>query len=103
LTISRGDSEIWRGIPEVLVVHDQHEVNRQRLIIKDNRLVGAILVGDQTLSGTLRHLIEEQVNIGPILPALRIPDVNVADLLRRLPAPPSGGLQHVRAPVRAPR
>jgi nitrite reductase (NADH) large subunit len=103
LTISRGDSEIWRGIPEVLVVHDQHEVNRQRLIIKDNRLVGAILVGDQTLSGTLRHLIEEQVNIGPILPALRIPDVNVADLLRRLPAPPSGSLQHVRTPVRAPR
>jgi len=83
VTIARGDSEVWRGIPDVLVVHDAHEVNRQRLVIKDNRLVGAVIVGDQTLSPLVQRLIAEQVDIGPILPALQSPHVHIAEVLRR--------------------
>ena len=83
VTIARGDSEVWRGIPDVLVVHDEHEINHQRLVIKDNRLVGAVIVGDQTLSPLVQCLIAEQVDIGPILPALQSPHVHIAEVLRR--------------------
>jgi len=83
LTVSRGDSEVWRGIPQVLAVNLQHEVNRQRLMIKDRRLVGAILFGDQSVAPVLQWLIEEQVDIGPMLPDLQVPDTNLADLLQR--------------------
>lgn len=85
LTISRGDSEVWRGVSGALSVQDHHEVNRLRLMIKDERLVGAILIGDQTLSPWLRRLIERQADISPILPSLRSRSVSLADLVRRLP------------------
>jgi len=83
VTIARGDSEVWRGIPDALVVHDEHEVNRQRLVIKENRLVGAVIIGDQTLSPLIQRLIADQVDIGPILPALRSPHVHIAEVLHR--------------------
>ncbi len=82
LTISRGDSEVWRGIPDVLVVHDHHAVNRQRLMVKDNHLIGAVIIGDQTLSPIVQRLVERQTDIGPILPALRAADGHIADVLR---------------------
>jgi nitrite reductase (NADH) large subunit len=85
VTISRGDSEVWRGIPNVIVVYDHHEINRQRLIIKENRLVGAIIVGDQTLSPLVEHLIQQRVDIGAIVPALKTAGANLVDILHRLP------------------
>lgn len=84
LTISRGESEVWRGIPNVIVVHDQHEVNRQRLSIKDNRLVGAIIVGDQSFSRTIYRLIRDQVDVTPYLAALQAPHVNLAHVLQQI-------------------
>jgi NAD(P)H-nitrite reductase large subunit len=83
LTISRGDSEVWRGFPQVLVVNLQHEINRQRLIIKDRRLVGAILFGDHTVAPLLQRMITEQVDIGPMLGDLQVPDAKLTDLLQR--------------------
>ena len=84
VTISRGDSEVWRGIPNVIVVHDQHEVNLQRLVLQENRLVGAVLVGDQTPSAIVRQLIRERVDIRAYLPALQAPHAHLADILQRI-------------------
>ena len=84
LTISRGDSEVWRGIPNVIVVHDQHEVNRQRLTLQGNRLVGAIIVGDQSLSSLIYQLIQDRVDVGPYLPDLQAPDANLAHVLQQI-------------------
>jgi NAD(P)H-nitrite reductase large subunit len=84
LTISRGDSEVWRGIPNVIVVHDQHEVNRQRLVIKNNCLVGAIIIGDQSLSGTIYRLIRDRVDVRPYLAALQAPHVDLVQVLQRI-------------------
>jgi NAD(P)H-nitrite reductase large subunit len=83
LTISRGDSEVWRGIPNVIVVHDQHEVNRQRLVLQENRLVGAIIIGDQTLSPIIGQLVRDRVDIGSYLPALQAPHANLAKVLQQ--------------------
>jgi hypothetical protein len=84
VTISRGDSEVWRGIPDVIVVHDQHEVNRQRLVLQGNRLVGAILIGDQTCSPIVSQLVRDRVDIGPYLPALQAPHAHLAEILPRI-------------------
>jgi NADPH-dependent 2,4-dienoyl-CoA reductase/sulfur reductase-like enzyme len=83
-TISRGDSEVWRGIPNVVVVHDQHEVNRQRLVIKDQRLVGAIIIGDQSFRDTIYHLIRDEVDVAPYLPALQSPHADLAKALEQI-------------------
>lgn len=84
ITISRGDSEGWRGLRDTIVIHDRHEVNRQRLIIKDNCLVGAILIGEQSLHPTIHRLIQERVDIGTFLRALRSPRVDMAQVLVRV-------------------
>ncbi len=84
LTISRGDSEVWRGIPGALAVQDLHEVNRQRLMIKNRRLVGAVLIGDQTLSPLVQRLIEEKIDLSPILLALQHKSFDLVQLVRRV-------------------
>jgi nitrite reductase (NADH) large subunit len=84
VSISRGDSEVWRGVANTIVVHDQHDVNRQRLIIKDNHLVGAVLIGEQTLFSTVYELIHERVDIGAALPTLRSPHANLAQILAQI-------------------
>ena len=81
VTISRGDSELWRGVPDTIVVHERDQVHRQRLIIKDNRLVGAVLIGDQSLFSTLHRLIEKRVDIGMFLRALCSSQVDLAQVL----------------------
>ncbi|MBN1579523.1 MAG: FAD-dependent oxidoreductase, partial [Anaerolineae bacterium] len=84
LTISRGDSEVWRGIPNTLVVYDQHESNRQRLMLKDNRLVGAIIIGDQSFSSIVYRLIQDRVDVGPYLAELQATHVDLATVLQHI-------------------
>jgi NAD(P)H-nitrite reductase large subunit len=84
ITISRGDSEVWRGIPNVIVVHDQHEVNRQRLVLQENRLVGAILIGDQSLAPLVRRLVRERVDLRSYLAALQGPHAHLSEILKQI-------------------
>jgi NAD(P)H-nitrite reductase large subunit len=70
VTISRGDSEAWRLLPQAWVVSDQHEVNRVRLLLDERRIVGAIVMGDQTWARPLHQLIAAQADITPIRAAL---------------------------------
>jgi len=63
LTIARGDSETWRSSsPDAWVIAEQHEVNRLRLLADERAIVGALVMGDQTLSRPLQDLIEHQVD-----------------------------------------
>jgi NAD(P)H-nitrite reductase large subunit len=68
-------------VPDVLVVQDRHELNRQRLMIKDGCLVGAVLLGDQTLSPFVQNLIESRTNLRAVLPALGRSNTTLADTL----------------------
>jgi nitrite reductase (NADH) large subunit len=70
LTISRGDSEAWRLLPQAWVVSDQHEVNRIRLLLDERQIIGAIVIGDQTWARPLHELIGAQVDVTPIRAAL---------------------------------
>jgi hypothetical protein len=52
-------------------VTEQHEVNRLRLLVDERIIVGALVMGDQTLSRPLQNLIANQVDIVPIRQAIQ--------------------------------
>ncbi|MBI3240785.1 MAG: NAD(P)/FAD-dependent oxidoreductase [Chloroflexi bacterium] len=65
--LSRGASEIWATQPRAYAsAWSQSGPNTIRLALSGERLVGALVVGEQTLADPLRDLIERQVDIRPI-------------------------------------
>jgi NAD(P)H-nitrite reductase large subunit len=64
--IARGDSESWRLLSDATVAQNDAQVNRLRLLIGPNTIVGAVLMGDQTLSRPLGQLVEQRVDITAI-------------------------------------
>jgi NADPH-dependent 2,4-dienoyl-CoA reductase/sulfur reductase-like enzyme len=61
--LSRGDSEAWRERLDSFAVASDAGANRLRVLLGDDRVVGAIVMGDQTLSRPLQHVIRERVDI----------------------------------------
>ncbi len=69
--IDRGSSEVWATRPHNYAsAWSQDGVNTVRLVLGDDRLVGALVVGKQSLADPLRDLIERQVDIRPLRPYL---------------------------------
>jgi len=81
LGIARGDSEAWRQLPDAIAAQSDFDVNHLRVLVGERTLVGAILMGDQTLSRPLQHMVTEQVDITPIHERLLQPKAPVADLI----------------------
>jgi NAD(P)H-nitrite reductase large subunit len=79
--IARGDSETWRQLPDAIAAQAVFDVNRLRLILVGDCLVGAVVVGDQTLSQPLQHLILNHINVSPIRDQVLQPEAPVADIL----------------------
>ena len=79
--IARGDSETWRHLPEAIVAQSGFEVNRLRLLVGDNTLLGAIVMGDQKLSFPLEKIISNNVDISPIREKLMNPNAKIADVI----------------------
>ena len=79
--IARGDSETWRHLPEAIVAQTGFEVNRLRLLVGENTLLGAIVMGDQKLSFPLEKIISENVDISPIRERLLAPNARIADVI----------------------
>jgi NAD(P)H-nitrite reductase large subunit len=50
-------------------------------VLRGDRLVGAVLLGDQRLSEPLRSLIQQETDISPIRQALTAPDGSLAATL----------------------
>ena len=66
VTISRGDSEAWRLPVGAWALTDQHALDRIRLLIGEQAIVGAIVIGNQAWSRPLHHLIAARVDIRSI-------------------------------------
>jgi nitrite reductase (NADH) large subunit len=81
LGIARGDSETWRELPDVISAQRGFEVNRIRVLISGEVLVGAIVMGDQTLSQPLHHLVSHQAGITSIRDALLDPAAKIGDVI----------------------
>lgn len=79
--IARGDSEAWRDNLDALSTESDQQVNHMRLLVGEKKLVGALIMGDQTLAYPLKVLIGEQVDISPIRDALLASDADTASIL----------------------
>jgi NAD(P)H-nitrite reductase large subunit len=79
--IARGDSETWRDLPDAIVAQSGFEVNHMRLLIGEKTLIGAVLMGDQTLSFPLEKMIAGSADISSIREKLMVPEAPIADLI----------------------
>jgi NAD(P)H-nitrite reductase large subunit len=79
--IARGDSETWRSLPDVMVAQSGFEVNRLRLILGEEKMLGAVVMGDQTLSLPLQKMIAHGADISPIREKLLTPNAPIANLI----------------------
>ncbi|MEJ2208948.1 MAG: FAD-dependent oxidoreductase [Anaerolineae bacterium] len=85
--IARGDSETWRQLPDTLseagIIASQgdFEVNRVRVLLGERTLVGAIVMGDQSLSQPLHHLITDQVDVSAIRDEIVHPTSPLGDVI----------------------
>jgi NAD(P)H-nitrite reductase large subunit len=68
--IARGDSESWRELVNAKVVQTASDVNRVRLLVGERTLVGAVVMGDQSLSLPLEKMVAGEVDISSIRPQL---------------------------------
>ena len=57
-------------MPNASFVSNSDDVNRVRLFVGDKRIVGALVMGDQTWSRPLHGMIAAQADISPIRAAL---------------------------------
>ena len=81
LGIARGDSETWRELPDAIAAQSGFETNRLRLMLDEKKIIGAIVMGDQTLSTPIQKLVEAQADISPIRTQLLAPHAPVADII----------------------
>ncbi len=70
VSIARGDSESWRLQPRAWAFSQRDDVNRVRLLVGERRLVGAVVMGEQTWTRPLQRLIVAGADISPIRSAL---------------------------------
>ena len=79
--IARGDSETWRQLPDAITAQTGFEVNHIRLMVGERFLLGAIIMGDQTLSFPLEQIISHRVDIRSIREHLLAPGAKFGDLI----------------------
>jgi NAD(P)H-nitrite reductase large subunit len=81
LDIARGDSETFRQLPNAIAMKSGSDINHVRLLIGESTLVGALVMGDQTLSRPLKDMILNQVDIENIHEKLLLKQTPLADLV----------------------
>ena len=79
--IVRGESETWRLRPDAIERQSHSDVNRLRVLVGEQHLMGALVMGNQALSPPLQDLIAAQVDIRPIRAQLLDADVVLPELI----------------------
>jgi nitrite reductase (NADH) large subunit len=67
---TRGSSETWQHLPNTIATETGTDVSHLRLMVGEQILLGALVMGDQKISRPLRDMINAQVDITPIKPQL---------------------------------
>lgn len=79
--IARGDSETWRQLPDAIVAQGGFDINRVRILVGEKILIGAVVMGDQTLSVPLQKIIAQKVDITSVRDKLLARDAKIADVI----------------------
>lgn len=88
--IVRGESESWHQPAEAAISLSSQEFNRVRLMVGNDRILGAIVMGDQGLSRALEGLIRGRVDITSIRERLLEPGAPLGAILTRFYAALAG-------------
>jgi NAD(P)H-nitrite reductase large subunit len=83
VSIARGDSETWRDMPDAIIAQSGFKVNHLRLMVADKTIVGAIVMGDQKLSGALQTIVRDQIEIVSIREQLLASNAPLADVIAK--------------------
>lgn len=81
IDIARGDSETFRQLPNGIAMKSGSDVNHVRLLIGETTLVGALVMGDQTLSRPIKELILRQVDICKVHDRFFEKNIPLADVI----------------------
>jgi NAD(P)H-nitrite reductase large subunit len=65
VSLSRGDTFVWREQLADFATVSTQGTDRLRLVIGNDRIAGAVVMGDQTLSRRLQHIVRAPVDITP--------------------------------------
>ncbi len=79
--IARGDSETWRQLPDAMMAQSGFDINHIRLVVGEKTLIGAVVMGDQTLSIPLQKIVGGKMDISSIHDELLANDVKIADVV----------------------
>lgn len=79
--IARGDSETWRQLPDAIVAQGGFDMNHVRVLIGENHIVGAVVMGDQKISTPLQKMVEQRLDISPIRDKLLDKNAKIADVI----------------------
>jgi NADPH-dependent 2,4-dienoyl-CoA reductase/sulfur reductase-like enzyme len=63
---TRGSSETWQPLPNTLPAESGTDVSHLRLVVGEQALLGALVMGSQKISRPLREMVNARVDISPI-------------------------------------
>jgi NADPH-dependent 2,4-dienoyl-CoA reductase/sulfur reductase-like enzyme len=63
VALARGDSNAWREQLDGFAVATDSGADHLRLILSEDRILGAVVMGDQSLSRTLLHVVRARLDI----------------------------------------
>jgi NAD(P)H-nitrite reductase large subunit len=66
VSLSRGDTFVWREQLADFTTVATEGANRLRLVVGADRIAGAVVMGDQTLSRRLQHIVRAPVDISKV-------------------------------------
>jgi NADPH-dependent 2,4-dienoyl-CoA reductase/sulfur reductase-like enzyme len=63
---TRGSSETWQQLPNTMATESGTDISQLRLIVGEQTMLGALVMGDQSIARPIRELINNRVDIIPI-------------------------------------
>jgi NAD(P)H-nitrite reductase large subunit len=82
--LARGDSQAWRGSGKAVTVESQEGDCHIRLLLAENMIVGAVVMGNQLLSFPLQDLVGHRVDLGAHQPQLLEPHAPLARIIESI-------------------
>jgi NAD(P)H-nitrite reductase large subunit len=79
--LARGDSEVWRRSEDASIVEFEGDHTHVRLALSDTKIVGAVIIGVQTLAVPLQELVAARADVGAVINRLQTPDHSTVDLI----------------------
>ena len=64
--MTRGSSETWQQLPNTIATEGGPEMSHLRLMVGEQTLLGALVMGDQKIARPLKEMINTRVDITPI-------------------------------------